>query len=175
VHISNLLVEPPQGCQISSSSQRLAFPTLEHHQQFSSDISVTIPTCSGHQAEPASFSTLWSSEAANSESPATDSRNETPTLLCHSFAQHVAPVDVRKASGSPQRSLQERQSSGHEGRHKRYSCDECTRTYPHRKNLREHKQTKHRQVRYFCDVEGCKQSLAHKKNLSRHKAGKHGP
>jgi hypothetical protein len=57
---------------------------------------------------------------------------------------------------------------------KKYRCDECSGGYDHRKNLREHKQTKHRHMRYTCDFEGCGKSMAQKKNLARHKAAKHG-
>ncbi|KAH7069049.1 hypothetical protein BKA63DRAFT_100275 [Paraphoma chrysanthemicola] len=55
----------------------------------------------------------------------------------------------------------------------RHVCDVCDASYPHRKNLREHKQTKHLQLRYVCDVVGCGASMAQKKNLARHKAKKH--
>ncbi|KAH7088863.1 hypothetical protein FB567DRAFT_522495 [Paraphoma chrysanthemicola] len=55
----------------------------------------------------------------------------------------------------------------------RHVCDICDASYPHRKNLREHKQTKHLQLRYVCDVVGCGASMAQKKNLARHKAKKH--
>lgn len=57
--------------------------------------------------------------------------------------------------------------------HKMYSCDMCTRTYPHPKSLREHRQTKHERKRYYCDVDGCNKSVAQKKNLARHKASEH--
>ena len=46
--------------------------------------------------------------------------------------------------------------------------------YPHSKNLRDHKQTKHQGKRYKCDFPGCTKTVAQRKNLRRHKANKHG-
>ncbi|KAF1839485.1 hypothetical protein BDW02DRAFT_575563 [Decorospora gaudefroyi] len=61
-----------------------------------------------------------------------------------------------------------------DSRPKKYRCEECSESYDHPKNLREHKQAKHRGIRYVCDFPGCKKSMAQKKNLARHKAAKHG-
>ncbi|KAJ4989139.1 hypothetical protein SVAN01_05401 [Stagonosporopsis vannaccii] len=54
-----------------------------------------------------------------------------------------------------------------------HACNQCARWYPHAKNLREHKQTKHQGKRYKCDFPGCPDFVAQKKNLKRHKEKTH--
>jgi len=51
---------------------------------------------------------------------------------------------------------------------KKHRCTECSRSYDHRKNLRDHIRSKHTDGRYACPVQGCGESVAHQKNLKRH-------
>lgn len=76
-------------------------------------------------------------------------------------------------SSSYRVSPQQRRFKHHARKHKVYACDLCPASYPHPKSLREHRQTKHEGIRYFCNIDGCRKSVAQKKNLARHKAMKH--
>ncbi|OAL44529.1 hypothetical protein IQ07DRAFT_604891 [Pyrenochaeta sp. DS3sAY3a] len=89
--------------------------------------------------------------------------------------QRMPEVHVCKVLSCSKAFPLERQLKSHMRTHQRriFSCDQCSQQYPHPKNLREHKQTKHDKIRYPCDVQGCTQILAQKKNLERHKRSKH--
>ena len=85
---------------------------------------------------------------------------------------HVAEAGESSTSDESPKLAPQTQHQQH-GRTRRYLCDECPAGYDHRKNLRDHMQTKHKGIRYLCDVKGCYKSVAQKKNLARHKAAKH--
>jgi len=59
-----------------------------------------------------------------------------------------------------------------EGR-KKHRCTECSQSYDHRKNLRDHIRSRHTGDRCKCPFQGCRGSVAHQKNLGRHIASKH--
>merc|ERR1739838_1184053 len=52
-----------------------------------------------------------------------------------------------------------------------YECDECHKTYSHRKGLNAHKQSAHQGVKYVCDQ--CDYQATEKSNLTRHIQSKH--
>lgn len=68
-----------------------------------------------------------------------------------------------------------RQLENHMKKHKFHTGEICSASYSHRKSLREHRQSKHDNIRYNCDVPGCRETVAHRKNLARHKALRHRP
>jgi len=112
--------------------------------------------------------TELSSDTASQTSEA--SKQLAPRLLSRTVSAYVCPV-----KGCSKRFLQRQQLSSHALMHQRaYACDYCPAQYPHAKSLREHRQTKHLNIRYKCNIEGCNESVAQKKNLRRHKRARHG-
>ncbi|KAF1941771.1 hypothetical protein EJ02DRAFT_191894 [Clathrospora elynae] len=102
--------------------------------------------------------------------------------------QSITPQSQERSSGSSSMSCypckapdcskhfsHQRKLKNHAKTHQRktYVCETCPAQYPHAKSLREHRQTKHQNMRYYCDVEGCGDFVAQKKNMKRHKESKH--
>jgi hypothetical protein len=146
-----------------SSAQETSLPrdtfNLETHDRESS-ISATPST--------GKLSFLLSESSSPSE--ASESPNASlPQLLIPTPKQYIC-----QEPGCSERFTQQRQLEKHKKRHKRYLCNECTKSYSHPKNLREHRVSQHQGLRYSCDVPGCFKTVAQKKNLARHKASKHG-
>jgi hypothetical protein len=97
-----------------------------------------------------------------------------PHLAALLSSHHLGPPlmpRVRNESNSHGWAAQQRQPNRVMKHPKRYTCNECAKSYAHAKNLREHK-AKHRSERYPCDI--CGESVAEKRNLPRHKQLKHG-
>lgn len=88
-------------------------------------------------------------------------------------SRHLKPLlmaSVGNESSSHVPAVQNQQLNHGTKALKRHTCNECTKSYAHAKNLREHK-AKHRNKRYSCDI--CGESVAEKRNLSRHIRLKH--
>ncbi|KAF2855710.1 hypothetical protein T440DRAFT_475077 [Plenodomus tracheiphilus IPT5] len=88
--------------------------------------------------------------------------------------QHSAAKTPPLAAGRDKTLLAPHRPQSLQSQPKKFICEDCLEGYNHRKNLREHKQTKHHHLRFQCDFPGCKKSVAQKKNLARHKIAKHG-
>jgi hypothetical protein len=144
--------EVTASCQPSSVPDRHTFVSGQ-------DQILAVPTTIAQTQERSTSepSTLRESVASSNNSPRTTNSLE---LSIQGSNQHT-DFSATKLVSKQRRS-------------KKYRCDECPTSYDHPKNLREHKQTKHRRIRYTCDYPGCKKSVAQKKNLARHKVAKHG-
>jgi len=102
----------------------------------------------------------------NSEHSTNHSPQSSDSIATASDQTHDGSGDV-----GPTQQLQRRHIK--EGR-KKHRCTECSQSYDHRKNLRDHVRSRHTDYRYECPLEGCRESVAHQKNLRRHMAAKHG-
>jgi ribosomal protein L44E len=149
----------------------IAGPSTSNRQpsQFSSDGSSEVDDCMNESPTHESFG-----EASSSQRSSMSASVSPPIANLPGAPSHQAPGLLARLAPKFERSQHEQQlSQGQTKRERRFACDFCDASYPHRKNLREHKQTKHLRLRYTCDVAGCGASMAQKKNLARHKAMKH--
>ena len=101
----------------------------------------------------------------NSENPTDHSPQASDSTATASDQTHDGSEDVGPTPQLQRRHIQE-------GR-KKHRCTECSQSYDHRKNLRDHMRSRHTDDRYECPVQGCRESVAHQKNLRRHMAAKH--
>ncbi|KAJ4989121.1 C2H2 transcription factor [Stagonosporopsis vannaccii] len=94
------------------------------------------------------------------------------------FLGPIEPLVLKhpcSVSGCSRRFETARQLDRHKkNQHKVFACDTCDKTYPHAKNLYEHKLSKHKGESFPCDVQGCTMRVKQKKNLKRHKQTVHG-
>jgi hypothetical protein len=130
------------------------------------------PTPGSHRSQSivSRLTSPFTSTSASTSPP--EDREPGPTaVLSPRRLQPVLMASVRNEPNSRRRAVQQRPLNGVTKYSTPHRCNECPKSYPHAKNLREHK-AKHRKERFFCDI--CGESVAEKRNLSRHKKLKHG-
>jgi hypothetical protein len=143
-------------------------------QESPADQDVLFSASSSRGSSVSATALTGTSPGQTSESPTT---SNDPEISRSVTQQPLAPISLQyvcREHGCSQRFTQRRQLENHRRKHKMFNCDECTASYAHPKNLREHRQSQHQGLRYYCGVDGCGKSMAQKKNLARHKASKHG-
>jgi hypothetical protein len=108
-----------------------------------------------------------------SDTPSTSSSSGSNNIVLYQPLLPVPRQYICDERGCSNRFTQPRQLEKHKRKHKLFYCNECTISFPHPKNLREHKASRHQGLRYPCDVPGCGETVTQKRNLPRHKANKH--